>query len=279
VTYLGVAGIFACLVIAPALAGSIDDFNKGVSAINRDDADAAIRYLSAALTAGDLLPSLQSTAYLDRGIAYVHKRMSKEALSDFNAAITLNPKLVDAYWYRFGLYIQSNQIDSALRDCTALSALEPLSADAPRACGMLSMKVGRFGEAAVHFADAFDIDHDLHRPYLAIWLAVAQLKNGAPDIPSLARRADALDLYDWPKPILNLFLGRTDPEAVLLAAQKGDEPTQKNQRCEAAFYVGEWQLAYGHTAEAKALFQQAVDTCPKDFVELAPATAELKKLQ
>ena len=51
-----------------------------------------------------------------------------------------------------------------------------------------------------------------------------------------------------------------------------------NEKCEAAFYAGEWQLARGNGVDAKASLQIARDTCPKAFVEYSGAVAELKRL-
>jgi hypothetical protein len=64
--------------------------------------------------------------------------------------------------------------------------------------------------------------------------------------------------------VFELYLGRRDPAATLAAAQKPEE------RCEAQFYVGEWQLLQGDRA--------VVGTCPKSFIEYTGAQAELRRL-
>jgi Family of unknown function (DUF695) len=41
-----------------------------------------------------------------------------------------------------------------------------------------------------------------------------------------------------------------------------------NDKCESAFYAGEWKLLHGDEADAKASLRLATDTCPKALVEL-----------
>jgi rhomboid protease GluP len=77
---------------------------------------------------------------------------------------------------------------------------------------------------------------------------------------------------DWPYAVYELYLGRRDSAATLAAAQKPPE------RCEAQFYIGEWQLLQGDSAAAKQRFEEAVGSCPKSFVEYTGAQAELRRL-
>ena len=51
-----------------------------------------------------------------------------------------------------------------------------------------------------------------------------------------------------------------------------------NEKCESAFYAGEWELLRGNNGEAKASLQVAADTCPRTFVEYDGAILELKRL-
>jgi lipoprotein NlpI len=51
------------------------------------------------------------------------------------------------------------------------------------------------------------------------------------------------------------------------------------QKCEAQFYSGEWQLLHKAKPLAQNALQAAVDSCPKDFAEYRGAVEELKRLQ
>jgi lipoprotein NlpI len=266
----------------PAIAGSYDDFNYGVSAKNSGDYDSAVRYLSAALSAGDLLPNLLPVAYLDRGESYAAKRQTAAALADLTAAIKLDPKLIDAYEVRADLYAGDGHLELALADCNVVADLDPGGEDPQVSCGRYDWTAGNYARATTRFAQALTFEDNAGRnrsAYVALWLKLATLKAGAPDDPQFLKASRSLDLDKWPGPIVQFYLGNSTPEAVAAAAATGDQQTQTNQKCETGFYVGEWQLAHGNAVAAKALLQQAVDLCPSNFIERIPAVIELKKLK
>ena len=62
------------------------------------------------------------------------------------------------------------------------------------------------------------------------------------------------------------------PEATLAAARNTDE------RCEAQYYIGEWQLLRDARVEAVTALRFAAETCKKNFIEYYGAIAELKRL-
>ena len=105
-----------------------------------------------------------------------------------------------------------------------------------------------------------------HRRYLAL----AHLgQDGASELSANAAR---LKNKDWPYPVIDFYLGRRSFDDIRAAVRKPDE------KCEAAFYAGEWQLLRGDKAQAKASLQIAADTCSKTFVEYSGAVAELKRI-
>ena len=77
----------------------------------------------------------------------------------------------------------------------------------------------------------------------------------------------------WPYPVIEVFLGKSCPDAALAASGTPDS------RCEAQFYVGEWYLLKGNSSKAASSFQAALVTCPKNFFEYAWAGVELKRLK
>ncbi len=270
------AGLFL-----PAVADSLDDFNKGVAASNRDDDDAAIQYLSAALSSSDLLPSLRPTAYFDRALAYIDTQRVADAIADLSAAIKLDPKLSDAYVYRIRLYFANGQTDLALADCVSAPVPARFSGVLEQ-CGRWLWTHGRFSEAASDFARAVKLKlarSDPQAAYAVLWLELSRLRDGTVDEAEFVENVRRIDLDGWPKPVLELYRGKTTPEAVAAAAAQGNAAAQKDQSCEMGFYVGEWQLLHGNAAAAKSLLTEAANVCPKTFIELAPAQAELKKLQ
>jgi lipoprotein NlpI len=279
---LAVVALASCIVVASARAGSFDDFNRGISASNLGDADAAIQYLTAALAGGDLALSMQAVAHLDRGIAYARLKRTREAIADITAAIALNPKLIDAYILRATLTAQDGHLDQALQDCATLAGLGPPSSATIAMCGRFDWQAGRFDEAAANFERSARLDahaRGVGKIYDLLWAKLSRLKARTADDPEFKEDVRALGTDDWPRPILEFLLGASTLEAVNAAADNGDADTQVNQNCEVGFYVGEWQLLHGNEPAAKALLQRAVNTCPKAFIELDPAIAELKTIK
>ena len=59
---------------------------------------------------------------------------------------------------------------------------------------------------------------------------------------------------------------------MVAAADKPEE------RCEAQFYLGQWHLLRDARANSIEALRNAVESCPKSFIEYAGALAELKRL-
>jgi lipoprotein NlpI len=106
-----------------------------------------------------------------------------------------------------------------------------------------------------------------------IWLYLAASRSGGKTAKrDLQNGAARLKPSEWPFPVVEFYLGRRTPAAMLAAAQNPDE------RCEAQFYLGQWQLLQGKHIDSIEALRHAVEACPKDFNEYAGAVAELKRL-
>jgi len=66
---------------------------------------------------------------------------------------------------------------------------------------------------------------------------------------------------------------------VLAAATDPDPRMQRENRCEANFYIAQWHLLRGQQAQALPLLNNAASDCPKHIVEYEGAVAELRRLQ
>jgi lipoprotein NlpI len=51
-----------------------------------------------------------------------------------------------------------------------------------------------------------------------------------------------------------------------------------DERCEAQFYLGQWHILRRELTDAVKLLRDAVEICPKPFIEYKGAMAELKRL-
>jgi lipoprotein NlpI len=269
------AALFWLALVSSAQAGSYEDYSNGVDAYNRGDADAAITLLSRALAVGDLAPGFQPIAYFDRGMAHRSKAEIAPAISDFDAVLKLKPDDVRTHAERAILYAYMGQFDAAILDYSAAIAVKP-SAGLYVTRGRLYWANGDPVLSAADFAKSISLAPAY--AYGVVWLALVRAGEGVPDDADEARAAAALNGRDWPAPAVALFRGKAQPDDVMKAASDGEPAALEEQKCEADFYVAEWQLQHRQRDLARPLLQEAISACPPGIVELLMANIELQRM-
>jgi hypothetical protein len=73
-------------------------------------------------------------------------------------------------------------------------------------------------------------------------------------------------------PLYRFYLGQLTSEEAATAAPGPD------QRCETAYYRGALLAAEGKATEARPLLDEAIQTCPVNFIEDAAAPVEIARL-
>ena len=267
---------------------------------------------------GDLAPTdpgpsaqfnpLHRAAYLARGVAQVRKGNIDGAISDYEAALVLDPGYPPAYVYRAGAYRAKHDLARAMGDCDravsfgpkdpnaymcrtftylamgdpqrAVTACDlaieraPKAAGQYRICAMAQLQAGSIGQAIVDLDRSRELDPK--EPYGAIWREIAGWRRSAPG--TLSEATAKLDMTKWPAPIIRLMLGTMTADELLRAADDPDSIKKKGQICEANFFTAELALQRGVKEEARRLFGLALADCPPTFVEAQAAVAELKAL-
>jgi tetratricopeptide (TPR) repeat protein len=183
------------------------------------------------------LDPTRSEVFVDRGFAFYGKGDNVSAIANYTQAISLNANNGTAYFSRALAYLYTGSVSKALADLERESTLQP------------------------------------QYPYMALWLEIIDKRANAAS--RLTQTTAKLDLTAWPVPIIRLYLGQATPQDTLAAANNPDPKIKTNQSCEANFYTGEFLLAQGNKDEATRLFRLAVTGCPKGYVELPAAKAEL----
>jgi lipoprotein NlpI len=291
-----------------AHASGYSDFNTGVAALNRADNQTAIQFLSRALASPDLPENLKPVAHLDLGSAYESENALDLALSHYNASIQLKPDNMLGYFFRSDAYERAGKFDAAAADETAILRLKPGFIDAylnrannyeeagrfddaiadlrtyitirpqdPVALfqlGFCQWSLGQFADASSSFKNAIDSDHTFS--YAALWLQIAEVRVDGEASSALKRRSSDFDRAKWPWPIVEYYLGQSTGDATLQAASSGDPADISGQKCEAQFYVAEWQVGKKDYAAAKPLLEGAAAACPA--VLKRAAAVELQRL-
>jgi lipoprotein NlpI len=148
---------------------------------------------------------------------------------------------------------------------------EPDYTEGHRALGLALFFAGRFAEAASKLRVVSDRRRD--DPYWMLWLYLAERKSGNSNAGShLEQRAKRISSEVWPYAVVELFLGRKNPDETQKMPRK-----QADYVCEMHFYVGEWLLLQGGERKKEALghLTEARDKCRHEFIEYRGAAAEL----
>lgn len=226
-----------------AYAGGLDDGRAGLAAAQRGDFDEAIRLFTAAIASGELSPRNKMLAYHNRGNTYQDKENYGKAIADYSIVIRLQSDYAQAWYSRGRAQFALGMFPAAIADLVQSIALDPSDG------------------------------------YSMLWLHLARSNTTTSDAAELERNSSKLDLAAWPGPLVNLYLGKTTPGQARTASSRGNADTQTDRTCEAAFFIGEYELLRKDVATAKTRFQDAVKSCPYTSDERDGALAELQRMR
>jgi tetratricopeptide (TPR) repeat protein len=240
-------------------------YNRGNAWYAKADYDRAITDYDEAIK---LDPD--AATYHNRGNAWDTKGEHDRAIADYSEAIKLDPKHASTYDDRGMAWLAKGDYDRAIADYSEAIALEPKNTRRYWNRGVADFAQGNFSAAAADMLNVNDRDHDA---YAMLWRFLARGRIGQDGAGELSANAARLNSREWVYPVIDFYLGRRSLEEVRAAARSPGE------KCEAAFYIGEWQLLRGDKVAARTELETASITCPQTFDEYAGAVAELKRLQ
>ncbi|HKP27537.1 MAG TPA: tetratricopeptide repeat protein [Dongiaceae bacterium] len=218
-------------------------------------------------------------AYRDRGYLYHLLARHEQARKDFNRAIKLNARDAEAWNGRALVWLAEGRTAEAVSDFNHAIELTPQSGSyyANRATARLID--GDAKRAVEDFRHAVQLDPN--EPFVHLLLFIAQARAGDLDgaKTQLAQHAESIQAANWPRPIVDLFLGHGSIEAVenaaKVAAQKKDVD---GQRFDADFYIGQWALIEGDEAAAALRLKSVADSSMREYLEFDIARADLDNL-
>lgn len=267
---------FVGVACGVAHAAAYDDFARGVSANLQGDPALAVTSFSAALAAGDLNPTLLPAAYRGRAIAYLRQGQCKSAVGDLNEYIRLKPGDLQGLELRGRAHACSGELQAAEADLSQVIAAQP-NGSLHFARGVVRWTLRDFAGSADDFADV--VAAEPHNGNAVLWLELARARGGLLDPKIGEQDLRGIDSYDWPAPVIKMFIGDAKPDDVTAAASHGEDNVVSGRQCEADFYIAEWWLAHKDAASAKPLLELAVQKCPKNFIEADAARFELGTLK
>jgi lipoprotein NlpI len=214
--------------------------------------------------------------YLNRALSLSERGEHERAIRDYAAAIKLAPDDVRMYIGRAVEWTVLGDYKRALADYDEVIRRQPKNMNGHFGRGRVRFYAGEFMQAASDFLRAHQLDASI---YTAVWLFLARKRADIPGEQTLAQDAGTSGAGEWPEPIVALYLGKLSPEAVQKAATHPDPTRQRDRRCEANFYIGEWHVTRGEREAAVRLLDSARSGCPTSFMEHEGAVAELRRLR
>ena len=246
--------------------------NRGISLRAKGLYDRAIADFEAALV---LAPD-SARAYNNRGNVRFDEVFYDRAISDYEMAARLRPDNNPASHNRDVAIGARERYDAALARFDDAVESHPGDPARYRDRGVVRFNHRHFAGAVLDFVAAVEIDP--RDSYNRLWLYLAETRAGRNGAERLAQDRRRLDLQAWPGPLVDLFLDRVEPEALLARARDDDPEKQRELDCVVSFYLGQYYLLAGDRERALELFRRSVDTGLNNFLQYRAAEAELRHL-
>ena len=235
-----------------------------------------VENISKVIAAGQLSSDDLAAAYCFRGTARYALGQSKGASDDLALAQKLGPDAAVAVHCRAEFNFANGDFAEVIANRSeeiSLGGTEPRLYYSRAVAQLLN---GNGPAALADVNRALTLDNGMVDPYDQIWAAWILKRQHQPLPAALEGRVNAGQ--DWPAPVLALFAGKAQPEQVLKAAARRSGLEGRMASTEANFYVGEYYLAQGDTAQARAAFEQSRKLGVTNFYEYGLAGVELQKL-
>lgn len=234
--------------------------------------DRAVADFTMAIELDPQLPGV----YYNRALSFSEKGEHERAIADYDAALKAAPKDTKIYLARGAEWSLQGDYKRSVADYEQAIRLDSKSMAPYFGRGRARFYAGEFMAAASDFIRAHQIEPS---SYTAIWLFLARKRADIAGEQTLAQEAGTNGAGGWPAPIVGLYLNRTTPEEVQQAAASLDPARQRDQRCEANFYIAHWHLLRRERDPAVRLLDDARRVCAGTFLEHEGAVAELRRLQ
>ncbi len=300
---LAIQDFSAAIRIRPDFANAFN--NRGIAYDYKADYDRAIQDYDQALRLQPGFPD----AYNNRGLVYGEKGEYDRAIQDFDQALRLKPNYVEAIASRASAYVSKGDFDRAIEEYGRVIKIEPtyagdfndraaaylgkrdyrralqdldhaiqLSPQDPHVLatrGIARFYTGQFKSAENDLSLAFRLAPT--EPSTAVWLYLTQARGGGNASGALRKNSVGLKKI-WPEPAVRMYLGMLTSTDFIALAKNPHAFKERNQQCQAYFFLGENALLHGNLADAKKMFQESVATRVMDSYEYMGAVAELDRL-
>jgi tetratricopeptide (TPR) repeat protein/V8-like Glu-specific endopeptidase len=280
-----VADLTATLITQPRSAVATSARGEAERDLHKDDL--ALTDFSKAI---DLNPDW-TDALRDRGFLYHSMARYDLARVDFERALSVDQTDVEAANGLALCDLSGGRPDLAIGSFSKVIKMAPDVGVYYANRGTAYLLTGDAAKATVDFRKGLSLEPD--EPFDALLLYIAEARSGdrakakqelsdfaaqwsgpKPDAGNSSANAET----DWPRPMIDFYLGKITADAVAVAAKRGDSDAQADQHFDLNFYLGQWALLDGKQTEGRDRLQQVVDTDMREFMEFDIAQGDLNRL-
>lgn len=197
-------------------------------------------------------------ARLLRGTVYESLARHREAVADFDKAITLDPKLAEAYNHRGSEQFKLGLIQDAVKDYDRFLELQPREKSGHWRRGIALYYAGRYEEGRKQFEGYEQVDtNDVEN---SVWCFLCAARQSSPEKAKDALLKIGRDGRVPMMTVYALFAGKAKPEDVLTAANNGKPSAAelKERLFYAHLYLGLYYEAMADPAQSARHIRQAV---------------------
>lgn len=206
-----------------------------------------------------------TVALVMRAQCYYSKGAAELAKKNFEAALNIDKNFYVTYMRMGNIYRQEGKLDEAMKAYTKAIELNPRFSGNYLFRGVAYFIRREYKKAEADFQSA--VKCDPKEKYLVIWKYLAQKYTGKEADQELKAYAKNLKNHDWHDFLIRFFAGETGPAQLLNAASHKVPRIEKEQLCEAHFFLGIHYKDKGNKQKALAHFQKSIDTGIINFVE------------
>ena len=218
-------------------------------------------------------------SYLLRAEAYEWTGRYKDAIADLTHLIQMTPRVATLYAQRSGNYRAIGDGKSALADAMAALRRGRRPAGGNASIGNCYEELGQLERALEFYAKA--AKSDSQKEYYKIWSCIILRK--------LGRRQEADKFIkdfrkvfkndEWIAPVVRYLTGEMTEEQVFQLAKDDDPETNRQQLCEAYYYIGACHLADKKLDKAEGLMKKCLEQRVVNFYEHGFAIRDLRTIK
>jgi lipoprotein NlpI/transglutaminase-like putative cysteine protease len=221
--------------------------------------------LSAQLEGDRLPPTLRAQALNARGVQYDHLGRWDDAQKDFDRALALAADVPEIQNAAAMNALMTHRFDRAIELTSRSLERNPRDLEAINTRALARYLGQNLPAARADWQEMLKDGASVRRGYPIVWLSMT-MRQRHEDPAVLASQFGNDQLPgDWPRPLVDMALGRADPDAVIRAAKAAKSPLES--LCEAYFYIGERYYADGDLGRATEFWRKSVEQGVVEFVE------------